>query len=112
MQFRPAPGILHGIWCHGQSLGELGVWPPGIKGGSGIARIKDDTKCKACGNCEKYCPTTAMKRGDKKITFDQERCIGCGQCAFQCRENNIEMLPNARTVYLPLLRRSEARVVI
>ena len=76
-----------------------------------VARIKDDAACKACGSCESYCPTTAMRMNQKKITFDQDRCIGCGQCALQCRENNIEMLPMDRTVFLPLLKKSEARVL-
>ncbi|MCJ7832855.1 MAG: 4Fe-4S binding protein, partial [Deltaproteobacteria bacterium] len=55
------------------------------------ARIRDDADCKGCGNCEKYCPTTAMKLVDKKVTLNSKKCIGCGQCAFQCRQNNIEL---------------------
>jgi ferredoxin len=74
------------------------------------ARIRDDADCKGCGNCEKYCPTTAMKLVDKKVTFNSSRCIGCGQCAFQCRQNNIELVPNERVVYLPVLKKSEARI--
>jgi NAD-dependent dihydropyrimidine dehydrogenase PreA subunit len=74
------------------------------------ARIKDDADCKGCGNCEKYCPTTAMKLKDKKVSLNSAKCIGCGQCAFQCRQNNIELYPNERMVYLPLLKKSEARV--
>ena len=74
------------------------------------ARIKDDGNCKGCGNCEKYCPTTAIKLKNDKVTLNSGLCIGCGQCAFQCRQNNIELYPNRRTVYLPLLKKSEARV--
>ena len=74
------------------------------------ARIKDDVNCKGCGNCEKYCPTTAIKLKNDKVTLNSEKCIGCGQCAFQCRQNNIELYPNERTVYLPLLPKSEVRV--
>ncbi|MCP4625265.1 MAG: hypothetical protein GY850_17350 [bacterium] len=36
---------------------------PGICTG----RIKDDSNCKRCGNCEKYCPPTAMKLNDSII---------------------------------------------
>jgi Pyruvate/2-oxoacid:ferredoxin oxidoreductase delta subunit len=75
-----------------------------------VASIKDDANCKACGNCEKFCPTTAMKVKDKQVSFNKDKCIGCGQCAFQCRQNNIEMYPDERKVYLPLLKKSEARV--
>ena len=74
------------------------------------ARIKDDANCKGCGNCEKYCPTTAIKLKMEKATLNSDKCIGCGQCAFQCRQNNIELYPNERMVYLPLLKKSEARV--
>lgn len=76
-----------------------------------MARIKDDADCKGCGNCEKYCPTTAMKVVDKQVTFDSSKCIGCGQCAYQCRQNNIELYPNEREVYLPLLKKAEIRVL-
>lgn len=75
-----------------------------------VARIKDDADCKSCGNCEKFCPTTAMKLIDKEVSFDKDKCIGCGQCAYQCKQNNIEMYPNERVVYLPILKKSEARV--
>ncbi|MFC1505079.1 4Fe-4S binding protein [Thermodesulfobacteriota bacterium] len=75
-----------------------------------MARIKGDAQCKGCGNCEKYCPTTAMQVIDKQVRFNSDKCIGCGQCAFQCRQNNIELYPNKRTVYLPILKKSEARI--
>ncbi len=74
------------------------------------ARMKEDADCKSCGICEKFCPTTAIRLKDDKAALDEGRCIGCGQCAFQCRQNNIELYPNQRTVYLPLLSPSETRV--
>ncbi len=74
------------------------------------ARIKDDVDCKGCGNCEKYCPTTAMRLKEDKATFREGKCIGCRQCAFQCRQNNIELCPNERVVFLPILKKSEARL--
>ncbi len=75
------------------------------------AQIKDGVKCKTCGTCEKFCPTTAMRMQDDKIQHYKNLCIGCGQCALQCPQNNIEMYPNERSVYLPLLKKSEARVM-
>ena len=75
-----------------------------------LARVKDDADCKTCGNCVKFCPTTAMRMEDKEPQFNPNLCIGCGQCALQCPRNSIEMSPDERTVYLPLLKKSEARI--
>jgi len=74
------------------------------------ARIKEDADCKECGTCAKYCPTAAMVLKDGKVALNGEKCIGCGQCAYQCKQNNIEMYPDERTVYLPMLKKSEARI--
>jgi len=89
----------------------MGIMPLKYKS-SYTARVKSNEDCKGCGNCEKYCPTTAMKVKDKKVTFNSDICIGCGQCAFQCRQNNIELFPNERMVYLPALKKSECRVTV
>ena len=74
------------------------------------AKRKDEDSCKSCGKCAKFCPTTAMRFQHKEVQFNQNLCIGCGQCALQCPQNNIEMYPNERTVFLPLLKKSEARI--
>ncbi len=74
------------------------------------AQVKDGAQCKTCGNCAKFCPTTAMRMENKEVQFNAKLCIGCGQCALQCPRNNIEMYADERTVYLPLLKKSEARV--
>lgn len=74
------------------------------------ARVKEIEKCTGCGRCEKYCPTTAMKLKDGKAFVNTEKCIGCGQCAYQCRQDNIELYDNERTVYLPILKKSEIRI--
>jgi NAD-dependent dihydropyrimidine dehydrogenase PreA subunit len=74
------------------------------------ASIKADADCKGCGNCERFCPTTAMRLADKKVSLKGDKCIGCGQCALQCRQNNIEMYPSERTIFLPLLKKSEVRI--
>jgi Pyruvate/2-oxoacid:ferredoxin oxidoreductase delta subunit len=73
------------------------------------ARIRNEADCKGCATCSKYCPTTAIKLVNKKAELNDNICIGCGQCAFQCTQNNIELYPNERMVYLPILKKSEAR---
>lgn len=75
-----------------------------------VARIKNEADCKGCGTCEKYCPTTAIKVVAKQAVLNPDKCIGCGQCAFQCVKNNIELIPGERTVYLPVLKKSEVRI--
>ncbi len=49
--------------------------------------------CVACGMCERYCPTGAVKvisdkSGDVKVAahavIDYDTCIGCGQCVAMC----------------------------
>ncbi len=39
--------------------------------------------CVACGMCEKYCPTGAVKV-DKHAIINYDICIGCGQCVAMC----------------------------
>ena len=76
------------------------------------AQLKEDAECKECGNCEKYCPTTAITLKNGRVSINSDICIGCGQCAYQCSQNNIELYANKRTVFLPILKKSEARIPV
>ncbi|MDR0311666.1 MAG: 4Fe-4S binding protein [Acidobacteriota bacterium] len=50
-----------------------------------IAYEIDHAKCKACGLCQKACPTDAIdKSEDKVFTVVQEKCIKCGACFSAC----------------------------
>ncbi len=75
-----------------------------------LARIKADADCKACGVCERFCPTTAISASSGKASLNSDLCIGCGQCAFQCKDDNIELVPLEREVFLPTLTPSQARI--
>jgi ferredoxin len=75
-----------------------------------MAKITDSSKCTGCGKCEKYCPTAAITVLDKKVTLDIKKCIGCGQCAHQCVRSVVELIENKRTAFLPMLKKSEARI--
>lgn len=74
------------------------------------AKIKDNSKCTGCGKCEKYCPTAAIKVVEKKVDLDVKKCIGCGQCVHQCVRSAVELVENRRTAFLPMLKKSEARI--
>ncbi|MBN1894352.1 4Fe-4S binding protein [bacterium] len=76
------------------------------------ARIKDSAKCTGCKKCEKYCPTAAITVSDKKVSIDAAKCIGCGQCVHQCPHSAVELVENIRTAFLPMLKKSEARIKI
>ena len=75
-----------------------------------MAKIADSTKCTGCKKCEKYCPTVAISIVDKKASIDEKKCIGCGQCVHQCSFSAVELIENKRTAFLPMLKKSEARI--
>jgi ferredoxin len=75
-----------------------------------IARLADESSCVGCGTCEDYCPVQAISLADNISRIDIEKCIGCGQCELQCSQGAIRMVENERTVFLPLLKKSDARI--
>ncbi|RJR19627.1 MAG: DUF362 domain-containing protein [Nitrospiraceae bacterium] len=44
----------------------------------------DDSLCKLCGECWKYCPAMAITRTGKNISFDYDKCIRCYCCIEVC----------------------------
>jgi uncharacterized protein (DUF362 family)/Pyruvate/2-oxoacid:ferredoxin oxidoreductase delta subunit len=46
--------------------------------------VNDRALCKECGDCQRYCPASAIDHDGKKITFDYERCIRCYCCLEVC----------------------------
>jgi len=46
--------------------------------------VCDDSLCKLCGECWKYCPAKAISPARKKIRFDYDKCIRCYCCAEVC----------------------------
>jgi Pyruvate/2-oxoacid:ferredoxin oxidoreductase delta subunit len=75
-----------------------------------MAKITNSSKCTGCGMCEKYCPTAAIKVVEKKSVLDTKKCIGCGQCVHQCVRSVVALVENKRTAFLPMLKKSEARI--
>ncbi|MEJ2108612.1 MAG: 4Fe-4S binding protein [Acidobacteriota bacterium] len=74
------------------------------------ASLPDESACNGCGTCVDYCPVEAIAVEEDIARIDGGKCIGCGQCEFQCSQNAIRMVENERTVFLPLTKRSDARI--
>ncbi len=74
------------------------------------ARIKDSSLCNGCLTCVEHCPVSAITIASGKARIDGRKCIGCGQCELQCPEEAIRLIPNKRSVMLPLQKRSETRI--
>jgi len=44
----------------------------------------EESLCKSCGDCKRYCPAGAISCHHKKINFDYEKCIRCYCCLEVC----------------------------
>jgi len=52
--------------------------------------------CKNCLFCWIYCPDSAVRVEDEKVTeIDLKHCKGCGICAAECPAKAIEMVEEA-----------------
>ncbi len=60
------------------------------EGGFPAHNIRISGDCSACGRCEVFCPTGAIKRaemdGEARIEFRQSLCMGCHKCREFCPE--------------------------
>jgi uncharacterized protein (DUF362 family)/Pyruvate/2-oxoacid:ferredoxin oxidoreductase delta subunit len=46
--------------------------------------LQDDSLCRLCGECWKYCPAKAISREDRRIRIDYDKCIRCYCCIEVC----------------------------
>jgi ferredoxin len=74
------------------------------------ARLADSALCTGCAMCADHCPVQAIVLVDAKAQIHESKCIGCGQCELQCPEGAVELIPHERHVFLPLERKSGARI--
>ncbi|MBU3948295.1 MAG: DUF362 domain-containing protein [Proteobacteria bacterium] len=58
--------------------------------------LADNSLCRLCGECWKYCPAGSIAYDKEKIIFDYEKCIRCYCCIEVCPEGAlkaVETLP-------------------
>jgi len=48
-------------------------------------------RCNLCGICIDYCPTKAIKKGEKEVVIDSISCVGCGICVPLCPREAIDL---------------------
>lgn len=60
-------------WTHGLSRKHLLQRP-----------VADESLCRRCGDCLRYCPAQAISHAGKDIRFDYDRCIRCYCCIEVC----------------------------
>jgi formate hydrogenlyase subunit 6/NADH:ubiquinone oxidoreductase subunit I len=57
--------------------------------------VVDAEKCTLCQTCVEACPVDALSLdgggAEDKVEVEQDLCIGCGQCAYQCPEAAIAL---------------------
>ena len=107
----PEIAICNCCWdcCEAFRLYHRGVVPLMIRSFY-IAHIAEGDKCNGCGLCVKPCPVQAITIADKMAIINEPFCIGCGQCALKCTRDAVELEYSERDVFLPVLKKSQARI--
>jgi Pyruvate/2-oxoacid:ferredoxin oxidoreductase delta subunit len=65
---------------------------------SNFLPVRDDELCNACKKCVRICPMEAQvyhaphDNEPERILFLEDRCIGCGLCAYHCPKDAIKMV--------------------
>jgi len=61
--------------------------------GGGKIAVLEQSKCKQCVLCERYCRFGAITKTKKGVKLDPIRCEGCGVCAHFCPFGAMTMCP-------------------
>ncbi len=61
-------------------------------GKSGFIASLDLKLCNQCGICLEKCIFGAVSNEKENIEFDEERCFGCGLCAYFCPKEAIKLI--------------------
>jgi uncharacterized protein (DUF362 family)/Pyruvate/2-oxoacid:ferredoxin oxidoreductase delta subunit len=52
--------------------------------------LSDDSACRMCGECWRYCPAKAISRQGSRIHFDYDKCIRCYCCIEVCPQGALQ----------------------
>ncbi|MHA1309067.1 MAG: 4Fe-4S binding protein, partial [Candidatus Heimdallarchaeota archaeon] len=67
--------------------------------------------CTSCGECVKFCPTSAIKLDDDELpVINDELCIGCGQCHHHCKDDVLDLVEEERDLFLPILPPDKCKI--
>jgi Pyruvate/2-oxoacid:ferredoxin oxidoreductase delta subunit len=83
---------------------------------SNFLPVRDDEICTRCKRCVDICPLKANKHHaqhddqPERILFFEERCIGCGLCAYHCPKGAIKLVKVKNQVPEVTLKEAFTRV--
>lgn len=58
-----------------------------------VRPVINQNKCVKCYQCYIVCPDGVIYKENDNMTVDYDFCKGCGICAFECKLNAIQMIP-------------------
>jgi MinD superfamily P-loop ATPase len=62
----------------------------------------DHEACSECGTCEERCWFGAITlKAEDGVVVNDEKCLGCGQCAVSCPEAAIQMTEVRDPAFIP-----------
>lgn len=72
----------------------------GIKDCAAVDALSEGNKvciysCLGMGNCERVCPTNAIKMENGIALIDKNKCITCGKCVVECPRDVISLIPKS-----------------
>jgi uncharacterized protein (DUF362 family)/Pyruvate/2-oxoacid:ferredoxin oxidoreductase delta subunit len=71
--------------------------------------VSDQSLCKICGDCWKYCPAGAITHDRKTIVFDHDKCIRCYCCIEVCPHGALKTEePLLGKIFTKLIKRTSS----
>jgi len=91
------PGIRTTVFLQGCPLRCVWCHNPEGRASSPLLSFQPD-KCVGCGYCFRVCPRSAHQMLDGAHVLDRERCAACGSCAAECYARALELVGGEATV--------------